>query len=90
MREEIGKGIVMMANESDELVVLQSVPSEAQANLIAAALERAGIEAAIEGALTAAFRAEAPGEVKIIVRKSDLEKAKEALESNKGLIEEEG
>ena len=79
-----------MTNESDDLVVLQSVPSEAQANLIAAALERAGIQAAIEGALTAAFRAEAPGEVKIIVRKNDLEKAKKALESYKGLIEEEG
>ncbi len=79
-----------MSDESDELVVLQSVPSEAQANLIAAALERAGIEAALEGALTAAFRAEAPGEVKIIVRKNDLQKAKEALESYKDLIEDEG
>jgi len=79
-----------MTKESHDLVVLQSVPSEAQANLIAAALEHAGIQAAIEGALTAAFRAEAPGEVKIIVRKNDLDKAKEALESNKDLIEDEG
>ncbi len=79
-----------MTNESDDLVVLQSVPSEGQANLIAAALERAGIQAAIEGALTAAFRAEAPGEVKIIVRKNDLQKARDALESYKGLIEDEG
>jgi len=80
---------MMMTNESNDLVVLQSVPSEAQANLIAAALERAGIEAAIEGALTAACRAEAPGEVKIIVRKNDLQKARDTLESNKGLIEDE-
>lgn len=79
-----------MTNESDDLVVLQSVPSEAQASMIVAALERAGIQAAVEGALTAAFRAEAPGEVKIIVRKNDLEKARQELESNKGLIEEEG
>jgi len=78
-----------MTNESDDLVVLQSVPTEAQANMIAAALERAGIQSAIEGALTAAFRAEAPGEVKIIIRKNDLQKARETLESNKGLIEEE-
>jgi putative signal transducing protein len=78
-----------MPNESDDLVVLQSVPTEAQANMIAAALERAGIQAAIEGALTAAFRAEAPGEVKIIVRQSDLAKAKKTLASCKDLIDEE-
>ena len=77
-----------MSDESNDLVVLQSVPSEGQANLIVAALERAGIQAAIEGALTAAFRAEAPGEVKIIVRKNDLEKAKAALELSKDLIDD--
>ena len=44
-----------------------------------AALEDAGISANAQGGLTAGFRAEAPGGVRVMVRRADVERAREVL-----------
>jgi hypothetical protein len=58
------------------LNVLTSVPTEAQAAMIVAGLERIGIRSQPSGSLTSGFRAEAPGWVKILVTEQDLATAK--------------
>jgi hypothetical protein len=68
-----------MSRSADDLEVLMCVATEPEAALIIAALKGQGIDAAAEGALTSAFRAEAPGGVRILVRQGDLDRAKEAL-----------
>ena len=62
-----------------ETVVLASLPNELAAELIVEALEDADIESQRMGGVTAGFRAEAPGWVKVMVRKEDLPRALEAL-----------
>ena len=64
---------------SGETAVLISLPSEYEAVLMVQALEARGISAHADGALTSGFRAEAPGEVKVIVQQSDLTEAREFL-----------
>lgn len=49
-----------------------------------------GIDATTAGEYTAGFRAEAPGDVQVLVRHADLEKALLALESLKPKQNEEG
>ena len=56
-------------------VVLMEVASELEASIIVAALRDDDIVAEASGVLTSAFRAEAPGTVKILVRAEDLERA---------------
>ena len=56
-----------------------SLPSEYEAILMVQALEARGITAHIAGALTSGFRAEAPGEVQVVVRQSDLTQARDVL-----------
>ncbi len=68
-----------MGQKADDSTKLIEVRSEAQAALIVAALEDAGINANAQGGLTAGFRAEAPGGVDVFVRRSDLERAREVL-----------
>jgi len=68
-----------MAENSDQPVVLASCADEAEAALLVAALEARGIEAQITGALTSGFRAEVPGGVQVLVRRSDMDRATEAL-----------
>jgi len=65
--------------KSENLSVLTTVPSEVEAALILSALEDEGIEASPSGELTAQFRAEAPGVVRILVRTEDAERAQEIL-----------
>jgi len=59
--------------------VLTSVANEVQAAALVAALEVRGVHATTTGGFTAGFRAEAPGQVNIIVRRQDLPRAKERL-----------
>lgn len=65
--------------DADDVEVLLSVPTEAEAALIVATLSKEGIVAAVEGALTSALRAEVPGEVRILVRRVDLDRAAAVL-----------
>jgi len=68
-----------MADDPNQPVILTTRRTEAQAALIVAALKDKGIEAQATGGFTSGFRAEAPGDVRILVRQSDLEKARAAL-----------
>lgn len=63
----------------DKTVVLISLPTEYEAILMVQALEARGIAAYATGALTSGFRAEAPGEVQVLIHESDLDQAREAL-----------
>jgi hypothetical protein len=58
---------------------LLTVASEAEAALVVGALAERGIQAVAVGALTAQFKAEAPGAVRILVRHDDHDAAKLAL-----------
>ncbi len=68
-----------MADDPNQPVVLMTTPTEAEAAMIAAALENQGVSAHVIGALTSGFRTEVPGCVEILVRQTDLERAREAL-----------
>ena len=59
--------------------VLTSVGTDIEAAAIVGALAARGIEAATTGGYTAGFRAEAPGQVHVIVKREDLERARQAL-----------
>jgi hypothetical protein len=61
-------------------VTLAFFDSEIEATMIVDELRSEGIEAQASGLLTAGFRAEAPGRVKILVHADDLAQAKELLE----------
>ena len=58
---------------------LTAVPSDIQAAVIVNALADRGIQATVTGSYTSGFRAEAPGWVSIVVRRMDLDSAKQAL-----------
>jgi hypothetical protein len=68
-----------MSDTTDHLEPLTSTPGESQAALIVAALKDQGIEAVAEGGLTAGFRAETFGEVKVMVWSQDMGRARQAL-----------
>ena len=74
-----GPSIDDMSADSIDLQELISVPSEVEAAVIVAALEREGIKAVAAGALTSGFRAEAPGEVQVLVKRSDADRAQQTL-----------
>ena len=59
--------------------VLTSVPNEIEAMSLVTALSGYGIEASTTGSFTSGFRAEAPGQVQVIVKHADLDRAKDAL-----------
>jgi hypothetical protein len=65
--------------DSDRLEVLYRTPDEMEAAMIAGALEDHGIRAAISGGYTSGFRAEAPGQVRVLVAEQDLVQACELL-----------
>jgi len=58
---------------------LLSVPSEHEAAMIVSALAAHEVDATTSGEFTAGFRAEAPGQVNILVRRCDLERARQVL-----------
>ena len=74
-----------MKHDPDKPVILDSTPTEAEAAMIVAALRDAGIRCQTQGALTAGFRAEAPGDVGILVRMADLERARVLLKEFRAL-----
>ena len=69
-----------MQESDDAVVTLAFFPSEIEATMIADELKREGIQAEPAGLLTAGFRAEAPGKVKVLVHQSDLPRAKQLLD----------
>jgi len=70
-----------VAEHSEQVVPLTSAPSEMEAGIILAALEDNGIKATMSGVYTAGFRAEAPGQVQILVSQQDLARAQQVLEA---------
>ena len=72
-----------MAAQPNDPTKLVQVESEAQAQLIVAALADEGIEARTEGGLIARFRVGAPANVDILVHRSDLDRAREILRNMK-------
>jgi hypothetical protein len=68
-----------MSAESDTLEVLARVPTEIEASLIVQCLSNEGIAARAVGGFTSGFRAEAPGDVSVLVKSGDLARAKRAL-----------
>ena len=72
-----------MVEVGDNVEVLTSV-----AAMIVEALESDGVEARAVGGLTAGLRAEAPGEVRIMVRHGDVERGRALLaEYRQGLAD---
>ncbi len=71
--------------DEDATVLLASVPSEIESSVIVAALEGEGIEARASGVMTSGFRAEAPGGVNILVRRSDRARALEILREHQAV-----
>ena len=68
-----------MSTDPNNPEVLISVRTDIEAAVIVGALAARGIDASTTGGYTAGFRAEAPGEVNVIVRRSDVERATNAL-----------
>lgn len=66
--------------DDNKLATLAFFAGEIEATLIANELKNLGIPAEASGTLTAGFRAEAPGSVKVLVRDQDLDEAKRILE----------
>jgi hypothetical protein len=58
---------------------LLSVASEIEAAAMVNALAECGVEAFAAGGYTSGFKAEAPGDVKILVKHTDLDRARQAL-----------
>lgn len=69
----------MSDHDDDSPVVLRRVPTEVEANAIVAALAAEQVEAMTTGGFVAGFRAEAPGDLEVRVRRGDLEKANALL-----------
>ena len=61
------------------VVAVTTAASEIEAAIIVTALEEQGFKAQMSGQLTSGFRAEAPGEVRVLVRRGDLQRAEETL-----------
>ena len=60
-------------------VVLTTRPNETLASLLVSALREEGIECQMAGMYTSGMRAEAPGQVQILVHAGDLDRAREVL-----------
>lgn len=69
-----------MQESDDNIVTLAFFATEVEATMVADELKREGIQAEPAGLLTAGFRAEAPGRVKVLVHERDLEQAKALLD----------
>jgi hypothetical protein len=73
------QGNLSMAEHSEHIAVVTTAPTEMEAGIIVAALEREGIRATMSGAETAGFRVGVPGEVQILVAQKDEAAARQAL-----------
>jgi Putative prokaryotic signal transducing protein len=63
----------------EHVVPVTSMPNELEAGVVVAALEEVGIKSTMSGVYTAGFRAEAPGQVQILVAKEDEARAREVI-----------
>ncbi len=63
---------------------LVSLGSETEATAIVGALAEHGITAMVVGGLTASFRAEAPGEARVVVGQADMARARQVLAAVRG------
>ena len=68
-----------MPTDLNEPAVVARVANEIEAAPIVALLAQHGIDASTTGGFTAGFRAEAPGEVCVIVRYGELPRARQLL-----------
>lgn len=75
-----------MPNNPDQIEALTSTPDESRAAMVIAALKDRGIDAVAEGGLTSGFRAETYGEVKVMVRREDMDRARAALAEYKDAV----
>ena len=66
--------------ENCHLEVWAQFPGEVAASVMANALEAEGIKTALTGVNTASFRAEAPGLVNVMIRREDLDRARQILD----------
>ncbi len=73
----------MATTDPDRPIVLATYPTEIWASMLVAKLRDEGIFTEMSGALTAGFRAEAPGGVHVLVRTRDAKRAGEILEEFK-------
>ena len=71
--------MTIVTRDSQDLLVLVSVPHEVEAAVIVAALEEEGIRAVAAGGNTSAFKAEAPGEVQVLVSRSNAARAQQTI-----------
>lgn len=71
-----------MTPDPERPETLLSVANEIEATVIVDYLDQCGIRAFAAGGYTAGFRAEAPGDVKILVKQADLDRARRALAEN--------
>jgi len=72
-----------MASADCNPEVLTTAAHEIEASLIVSRLQEEGIRATVVGDYTFAFRADVPGEIKVLVPRSDLDRAKTLLETMK-------
>ncbi|MBC8356706.1 MAG: DUF2007 domain-containing protein [Planctomycetes bacterium] len=69
-----------MTSDPDSPTIVYSAANAIEAAAIVTALEAEGIEATTTGSFTSGFQAEAPGEVKVVVRQSQADKARRTLD----------
>lgn len=69
-----------MTENPDDLDLIATVPTDVEATAITNALQRCGIEAVAAGGYTSGFQAEAPGAVKVFVKRADAEEARRTLD----------
>ncbi len=67
---------------ADKLVTLAFFDREIEATMLADELQNHGIAAQAAGTLTAGFRAEAPGSVKVLVHERDLQRAEQIMKES--------
>jgi hypothetical protein len=72
-------GMTNMTEDPNNPVLLTEVPTQVEATAIKTALTGFDVEATTTGGYTSGFQAEAPGWVRVLVRDSDLDRAKVAL-----------
>ena len=70
-----------MPEDANIPVPLTSLPDDMLASAVVAALQNGGVEAVATGGFTAGFRAEAPGDVQIMVKQQDQERAQALLDA---------
>jgi hypothetical protein len=69
-----------MTTDSNKPEILTRVENDIIATAIVTGLAAHGISASTTGSYTASFLAQAPGDVQVLVRHSDLARAKEAFD----------